>query len=95
MLSDDKYEPMSAEEIEEALRDCDYDPLSEFIEDESSIAPAVPEEQDQYKAPKLRLRSLGSSLGIGSSLEASGRATIMLPISNTFKPELFDPVFIK
>ena len=42
---------MLAEEIEEALRDCDCDPLSDFIEDESSVAPAVlGEEQDQYKA---------------------------------------------
>ena len=53
-LSDDEYEPMSAEEIEEALRDCDYDPLADFAEEESSIAPAVPgEEHDQYKAPKF------------------------------------------
>ena len=45
---------MSAEEIEEALRDCDYDPLADFAEEESSIAPAVPgEEHDHYKAPKF------------------------------------------
>ena len=44
----------SAEEIEEALRDCDYDPFADFVEDESSVAPAVPgEEQDQHKAPKF------------------------------------------
>ena len=50
----DDYEPMSAEEIEEALRDCDYDPLADFAEEESSIAPAVPgEEHDHYKAPKF------------------------------------------
>ena len=53
-LSDEEYEPMSAEEIEEALRDCDYDPCADFVEDESSVAPAVPgAEQDQYKAPKF------------------------------------------
>ena len=53
-LSDEEYEPMSAEEIEEALRDCDYDPFADFVEDESSVAPAVPgEEQDQHKAPKF------------------------------------------
>ena len=53
-LSDEEYEPMSAEEIEDALRDCDYDPFADFVEDESSVAPAVPgEEQDQYKAPKF------------------------------------------
>ena len=51
-LSEDEYEPMSAEEIEEAL--CDYDPLSDFIEDESSVGCAVPgEEQDQHKSPKF------------------------------------------
>ena len=45
---------MSVEEIEEALRDCDYDPFADFVEDDSSVAPAVPgEEQDQHKAPKF------------------------------------------
>ena len=53
-LSDDDYEPMSPAEIEEALRDCDHDPLADFAEEESSIAPAVPgEEHDHYKAPKF------------------------------------------
>ena len=53
-LSDDDYEPMSPAEIEEALRDCDYDPLADLAEEESSIAPAVPgEEHDHYKAPKF------------------------------------------
>lgn len=37
----DQYEPMSAEEIEEGLRDCHYDPLSDYIEDETSVAPCV------------------------------------------------------
>ena len=52
--SDDDYEPMSEDEIEEALRGRDYDPLADFAEEESSIAPAVPgEEHDHYKAPKF------------------------------------------
>ena len=53
--SDDEYEPMSPGEIEEALRNSTFDPFSsDHEEDSSSIAPAVPgEEQDANKTPKF------------------------------------------
>ena len=48
------------------------------------------------KLPNLRQsQNLESSLDTGLNLAASGRASIMLPISNTSKLELFGPAFIK
>ena len=94
-VSDEEYEPMSAEEIEEALRDCDYDPFADFVEDESSVAPAVfGEEQDRLPSSR-QLQNRVFCLVTGSNLGESGRATTMLPTSNIFKLGLLGPASIK
>ena len=43
-VSDDEYEPMSEDEIDDAHRGYEYRPFSDHGEDESSVAPAVPAE---------------------------------------------------